>query len=244
MIRFDCLSEDKSLNEIPEANDSNEKIVFRNKIGKFDIQDKNKCNSRFHRRKGNQRISNTTKKVTVLIGDSIIKDIKGWEITDRKNKTVVRDFLGAKTNDMKSCVVPTIKQNPETVVLHCGTNDLKTEKDHRNILGLGHQCKTDKNTVMISGIVPQNDNLNDDVIKVNKILREACRKRNTGFIDNENVKPRYNCNRSKLHLNKRTNLLIENILFSLYDDIKDWHKFTVSNNSSCKSKPKLNNFQL
>ena len=112
MIRFDCLSEDKSLNEIPEANYSNEKIVFRNKIGKFDIQDKNKCNSRFHRRKGNQRISNTTKKVTVLIGDSIIKDIKGWEITDRKNKIVVRYFLGAKTNDMKSCVVPTIKQNP------------------------------------------------------------------------------------------------------------------------------------
>ena len=97
---------------------------------------------------------------------------------------------------------------------------------------------------MISGIVPQKDNLNDDVIKVNKILREACRKRNTGFIDNENVKQRYNCNRSKLHLNKRTNLLIENILFSLYDDIKDRHKFTVSNNSSCKSKPKLNNFQF
>ena len=74
---------------------------------------------------------------------------------------------------------------------------------------------------MISGIVPQKDNLNDDVIKVSKILRAACRKRNTGFIDNENVKPRYNYNRSKLHLNKRTNLLIENILFSLYDHIID-----------------------
>ena len=93
---------------------------------------------------------------------------------------------------------------------------------------------------MISGIGPQKDNLNDDVIKVNKILRAACRKRNTGFIDNENVKPRHNCNRTKLHLNKRTNLLIENILFSLYDDISDWHKVTVRNNSSCKSKPKLN----
>ena len=42
-------------------------------------------------------------------------------------------------------------------IIHCGTNDLKTEKDHGiiadNILGLAHQCKTDSNTVMISGVM-------------------------------------------------------------------------------------------
>ena len=136
------------------------------------------------------------------------------------------DFPGAKTDDMISYVVPTIKQNPETIAIHIGTNDVKTEKDHReiadNILGLAHQCKGDDNTVMISGIVPRDDNLNDDASKVNKILREACSKRNIGFIDNENINPRYNCNQSKLHLNKRgTNLFTENILFSLYNDISD-----------------------
>ena len=138
----------------------------------------------------------------------------------------MRHFPGAKKDDMKSYVVPTIKQNPDTIVIHCGTNDLKTEKDHEkiadNIQRLAHQCKTDNNTVMNSGMLPRNSNLNDDVIKINKILREGCSKRNTGFIDNENINPRYNCNRSKLHLNKRgTILLIENILFSLYDDISD-----------------------
>ena len=59
---------------------------------------------------------------------------------------------------MKLYVAPTIKQNPETIVICYGTNDLKTEKDHEmiadNILSLAHQCKTDNNTVMISGIVP------------------------------------------------------------------------------------------
>ena len=35
-----------------------------------------------------------------------------------------------------------------------------------------------------------------------KILREACSKRNNGFIDNENINPRYNCNPSKLDLIK------------------------------------------
>ena len=44
------------------------------------------------------------------------------------------------------------------IVVHCGTNDLKTVKDHGkiadDILGLAHQSKTD-NTVMISGILPK-----------------------------------------------------------------------------------------
>ena len=42
---------------------------------------------------------------------------------------------------------------------------------------------------MITGIVVRNDNLNDNAIKVNKILRYACSKRNIGFIDNKNTNP-------------------------------------------------------
>ena len=42
--------------------------------------------------------------------------------------------------------------------MHCGTNDLKTEKDHvkiaDKILGLLQQCKSDINNVMVSEIVP------------------------------------------------------------------------------------------
>ena len=55
-------------------------------------------------------------------------------MSDRENKFVVRQFSGAKTDDMKSYVVFTIKQNPETIVIHCGTNDLKTERDHGKLL--------------------------------------------------------------------------------------------------------------
>ena len=48
---------------------------------------------------------------------------------------------------------------------------------------------------MITGIVVRNDNLNDNAIKVNKILRYACSKRNIGFTYNENINRIYNCNR-------------------------------------------------
>ena len=82
---------------------------------------------------------------SAFAGDSITKDIKGWEISDRENKIVVQDFPDAKTNATESLVVLTIKQNPETIVVHCDSNDFRTEKDQGkipdNILRLAHQCK-------------------------------------------------------------------------------------------------------
>ena len=59
--------------------------------------------------------------------------MKDWEISDRENKFVMRQFPGAKADDRKSCLVPTIKQNSETIIINCSTNDLKTEKYYRKI---------------------------------------------------------------------------------------------------------------
>ena len=65
--------------------------------------------------------------VTVLLGDSIVKDVKGWKLSDDKNKVVIKYFSGAKTKDMESYTIPTLEQNPETIIIHCGTNDLKSD---------------------------------------------------------------------------------------------------------------------
>ena len=76
-----------------------------------------------------------------------------------------------------------------------------------------------------------------------KSSKEASCKRNIGFMeDNGNINPRYNCNRSKLHFSKRgTNLFIENILFSLSDEIISHDiKAQQVGNSSSKSKKKTN----
>ena len=45
--------------------------------------------------------------VTVILGDSIIKDVKGWELTDDSNKVVVKSFRGATTSQTKWHVKPT-----------------------------------------------------------------------------------------------------------------------------------------
>ena len=65
--------------------------------------------------------------VTVILGDSIVKDVKGRKLSDEKNKVVVKHFVGAKTKDVESCIIPNLKQNPETIIIHPGTNGLKSD---------------------------------------------------------------------------------------------------------------------
>ena len=66
--------------------------------------------------------------VTVILGDSIVKDVKGRKLSDEKNKVVVKHFIGAKTKDVESYIIPNLKQNPETIIIHSGTNCLKSDR--------------------------------------------------------------------------------------------------------------------
>ena len=71
--------------------------------------------------------------ITVILGDSIIKDVKGWELMDDSNKVVVKSFDGATTSQMKWHVKPTTKQNPKNI-LHCSTNDINDDSDPQNVV--------------------------------------------------------------------------------------------------------------
>ena len=39
--------------------------------------------------------------VTVILEDSIVKDLTGWKLSDEKNKIIVKHFSGAKAKDME-----------------------------------------------------------------------------------------------------------------------------------------------
>ena len=77
----------------------------------------------------------------------MVKDIKSWKMASRRRKVVVKYFSGAKTKDIKSYVIPTVEQKPDNIILHTGTNDLKTidtpEEITMEILNLAMTCKTD-----------------------------------------------------------------------------------------------------
>ena len=144
--------------------------------------------------------------VTVILGDSIIKDVKGWELTDDSNKVVVKSFRGATTSQMKWHGKPTTEQNPKNIILHYGTNDINDDLDPQNIaeeiVQLAKSISKDCNSnVTISGIVPRYGKLNEKVRSVNRLLRIYCRNMDMRFVGHENINPSKHLNRSGLHLN-------------------------------------------
>ena len=119
---------------------------------------------------------------------------------------------------MKHYIIPTLKLKPDTVVLHCGTNDLKFKQPEEISKGILDLAKTvsqmsESTGVIISGIVPRRDELNQNVDKVNGILKKLCNDCNLGYVDNSGIDPRTHLNKSQLHLNRNgSDELAKNLL--------------------------------
>ena len=68
----------------------------------------------------------TKAKVTVILGDSIVKNIQGHKLGKAVSyRVVVKPFPGATTEDMRHYIKPTLDKSPDQILLHVGTNDLK-----------------------------------------------------------------------------------------------------------------------
>ena len=161
------------------------------------------------------------KRVISIVGDSIIKYVKGYELSNENTRVIVKSFPGARTNCMKHYVEPSLTYQPDLMILHCGTNDLKHEENNEtittDIMNLAMEISK-KSHVCISALTPRNDRFKDRVSEINNILEFMCKQRNIGFIWHDNIDPRKHLNRSKLHLNKEgTCILTENFRFSLKD---------------------------
>ena len=164
-----------------------------------------------------------TKPTTVVLGDSIVKNIRGFkmkEAIDHQENVHVYTFPGADIDAMNSHVTPTMKKNPETIILHCGTNDLggndSAQTVAENIAELAQALNTNVNKVYVSGIVPRGDRLNEKAMEVNEKLQRMCQRRKIQFIDNRNIDPQLHLNGSRLHLNYQgTCCLANNFLRAL-----------------------------
>ena len=118
----------------------------------------------------------------------------------------VRPFTGAKVSCMVDHVKPTIREDkPDHVILHTGVNDLRSEKTAsqiaRSITELAMSLKDKDNSVIVSGIVPRNDNLNNRATENNNNLLLMCKERKFPFIaHSENIDSSKHLNGSTLHL--------------------------------------------
>ena len=110
-------------------------------------------------------INSKTRKTAFIMGDSMVKKTDGYLLTSSINHIYivkVRPFLSAKTIDMVNYIKPTqIDFNPDVYLLHVGTNDLSSNKSPEqislDILNLANTLKLDNNTVIVSSIVPRDD---------------------------------------------------------------------------------------
>ena len=154
-------------------------------------------------------VNEIKKRCVVILGDSIVKDIDQHKVRKglfNNEKVYVKNFSGATVNHMKSYVIPTKSFENDLIILHCGTNDLRSAKNPNDIaeeiIELALDMKTEKNELMISGIVPRRDKFNGKGMEVNKCLISLCNLNKMHYIDNTNVNTSAHLNMSGLHLNQ------------------------------------------
>eukprot|EP00794_Sanderia_malayensis_P006564 gene6564-7305_t len=162
------------------------------------------------REERNQQPENnfSQKKKVIIIGDSMLKQIKRKDINYHLQDTVthVKTFPGATSEDMSSYLKPTLKSSPDEIILHCGTNDLRYEEPKEiaeRIIGIAKEIESHGQKATVSGLIRRTDSPEMETKRraVNVLLGEMLRESRTRFITHENVNP-VHLNRWGLHLNQ------------------------------------------
>ena len=165
------------------------------------ILTKKKVNFRRNRKKQERKKDQI---ITTIVGDSMVKDIYGLELSNNYEKVVVKQFSGWTIEDMMTYIKPPLKCNPDHFIMYVGTNDLRPDQDRktiaRNFVDVTNNSKTDINKILISSIVPRRDNLNGKVRQF-IFLKKFCMENDFAYVNQGNIKPRQHCNYGGIDLN-------------------------------------------
>ena len=109
---------------------------------------------------------------------------------------------------------PSQKFNPDLIILHIGTNDLKSIKSPEeisdDIIKLALHVKTDEKEIIVSGIVCRDDELNEKGQKVNDFLKIKSTKYALGYVNHSNILTKKHLNGSGLPLNYHGTVALAN----------------------------------
>ena len=204
---FNEINDEQPHNDHPD-NDNQEKVKKGLANGNVTVRKKSK--------KKAEKKESDKKRYVAVVGDSILKEVKGHLLSTKKENVVVKSFSGATTKQMFDYVKPTLEMEPDQLIIHVGTNDLRKFENNDtiidNIMKLALHChEVSGIPVVVSSLTCRDDNFRDRILPINNALRGRCEERNMGFIDNSNIK-NFHLNRSKLHLNaKGTSLIAKNL---------------------------------
>ena len=151
----------------------------------------------------------TSTNITVIIGDSMTKRLQGWKIARKVcHRVVVKAFPGATTSDMEHYLRPALAKDPQRVILHVGTNDIKSNlRPNPNqiadsIVDLATMIESESRAeVIISEVITRSDKTPEDHIRtVNKLLSRCCNQNGWQLLRHNNISKDH-LNDGGLHLN-------------------------------------------
>ena len=166
------------------------------KISKKETKEQIIESSRHHLDKKNDvtPTDKSRKKTVVIVGDSIVRNVPNRSLNQSLKEyfSVVKSFPGATAQDMKDYIKPSIARKPDMVVLHTGTNDLKSNQNSsdiaNDIFNLAKNIKNSGTEVSIlSSLIPRGDRLSKKKKKVNKELQEKYTAENFAFILHKSI---------------------------------------------------------
>ena len=134
--------------------------------------------------------------------------------TSRDNIILVKPFPGARTKAMKHYVSPDLEKKPDLVILHTGTNDLKSdsspEEIANEITSLALSVKEKDHQIAVSGILPRGDRFSKKAKDVNDCLEIQCKEHNIDVISHENINTRSHLIQDRLHPNRKGQYMMGN----------------------------------
>ena len=147
------------------------------------------------RQKRNRKVKSSWQKPCVtIIADSMLRNVKKKDINDeaRNARCYVKSFSGAKVEDMKSYLQPTIKLKPDGIVFMVGTNNLRTDSPKQiagNIIELAKTTASQIEHVAVSGIVTRADShqLDNKRKGLNSILEKQLARIGIPYINQDNM---------------------------------------------------------
>ena len=173
------------------------------------------CDDQIQTQQEDQQQSKTKTSV-VVAGDSMIKYVKGWELSTGQQNVSVKSFSGATVDDMSDFLKPTLRKHPDKLIIHVGTNDIrksdpKIVADKVTILAKLFKKDSSNTEVVISSLVVRNDGLEltKKVQQTNILLKSNCISHDLGFLDNSNIDCSH-LNYRGLHLNRDGSALLQN----------------------------------
>ena len=73
-----------------------------------------------------------TKKKTLIVRDSIVKNFEGWKLNKRMKSVAVKEIPGATTKGMKHQIKECL-EDIDSIILHVGTNNHKNKESAKHI---------------------------------------------------------------------------------------------------------------